>query len=266
MQAAKGENLTLSDAEDAYAHRDYQRAQRLFQELLTQALDEEIKTFLRFREAECALELREFDAAEETFRRLSSLADPEIAARARSMVGLIFYRRGEYLEARRVWGELVRTVEAVNLAAQMQYAVGWCSLRVGDLDQAQEDFQRVVFLFPESDSAQRAGEMLRRLSTLRAFPRRSAQAARWLSTFLPGAGQVYAGRLGNGCVSFLLNALAAYALGRSLTKRHWVDAIFVGVLGSRFYFGGRQNAARFAAEWNQQKREQLLQQLDDLEP
>lgn len=266
MQAAREENLTLFAAEEAYARRDYQTARRLFRELLTQTLDETIKSLLRFREAECALELHEFDAAEETFRRLSSTTDPEIAVRARSMVGLTFYRRGEYLEARSVWDDLARITDEENLAAQVQYALGWCTLRIGDRVQAEEDFRRVLFLFPDSESARRAEEMLRRLSLLGTFSSRSPRTARWLSTFLPGSGQVYAGRIGNGCVSFLLNGLVAYALGRSVAKRHWMDAIVVGVFGSRFYFGGRQNAARFAVEWNQRKREQLLQQLDDLEP
>jgi tetratricopeptide (TPR) repeat protein len=257
---------TLSDAEDAYERGDYATARRLFFEVIAGAPDERTATLSRYREAQCALELRQFDSALDAFGRLVSSSDTGIASRARFMTGLVHYRRGDYDEARRVWADVVRTVEDSNIAAQAQFAAGWCAVRFGDVATATDDFGRVVLLFSGSDSARRAGEMLERLRGAAPLERRSEGKAALLSTFLPGSGQVYAGRVGNGCLSFVLNGLAAYALTRSLATRRWWDATFVFALGSRFYFGGRRNAARFAADWNTRQRAALVERLSDLEP
>ena len=257
---------SLTDAEDAYGRGEYATAQRLFGEITVGSPDERTATLARYREAECALELRQFDRALDVFLSLASSPDAGIAARSFAMVGLTHYRRGEYADARRVWEEIVRSVEDPNLAAQAQYATGWCAVRLGDFATATDDFRRLVLLFPSLDSSERAGQMIERLRDAGSLDLRSERKASLLSTFLPGAGQVYAGRVGNGYVSFALNGLVAYALSHSLATNRWVDATFVFTLGSRFYFGGRQNAARFAVEWNERQREAFVKQLSDLEP
>jgi len=259
-------DASLGEAEDAYERGDYATAQRLFRAALSEMTDEQTATLARYREAECALELGAFDEALESFRRLESSSDSEIAVRARSMVGLTHYRRGDYAAARDVWAKVVREVEDAKVASEAQFAMGWCAVRLGDFATAGEAFRRVVLLFPDSVPAQRARAMLERLDEASSLPLRSARTARLLSTFLPGAGQVYAGRVGNGSVSFVLNGVVAYALTRSLVRGRWLDAAFVFALGSRFYFGGRQNAGRFAAEWNQRQRDALIERWSSLEP
>ena len=90
---------------------------------------------------------------------------------------------------------------------------------------------------------------------------RSPRKAKWLSTILPGTGQIYAGRIGSGLASMALNGLFFYTTGRSLAKKRWVDALFFYLIGSRFYRGGRQNAERFAWEANRRIEAEFIETL-----
>ena len=82
--------------------------------------------------------------------------------------------------------------------------------------------------------------------------------------FLPGAGQVYAERYGNGAVSALLNGAFLYFMGKAAADERWVDAAFIYLIGARFYWGGRENAARFANEYNERETERFIERLAEL--
>jgi tetratricopeptide (TPR) repeat protein len=82
-------------------------------------------------------------------------------------------------------------------------------------------------------------------------PRRSPATARWLSTFLPGSGQIYAGGFRHGLNSLGLNLGTVYLLGSSIVDQQYYDAAFVySSLFWRYYSGSRYHAARICRERN----------------
>jgi hypothetical protein len=80
---------------------------------------------------------------------------------------------------------------------------------------------------------------------------KSPNTARWLSTFIPGAGQVYAGNPGNGINSFLLNGALGAWIVYKLWHGYWADAyVIYAFLEGRYYHGNRYHARRLAEEAN----------------
>jgi hypothetical protein len=184
-----------------------------------------------------------------------------LAGRASFLVGLANYRLLDYSSAWMEWGELVRWVEDDDLVAAAQYGRVWCAIHGHDWPSAQAELARTRSLFPGRELDDRQKELAEALRGAEALPLRSPGAAKWVSTGLPGAGQIYSGRVVNGVVSAGINGAFLYFLGRSVAGGRWVDAVFIYLGGSRFYWGGRQNAERFARERNKDTREAFVARL-----
>jgi TM2 domain-containing membrane protein YozV len=83
---------------------------------------------------------------------------------------------------------------------------------------------------------------------------KSATLARWLSTFIPGSGQIYASRIGNGINAFILDGALGYFLFSTLHGGQYQTTIFGSLpLFARYYRGNRHNAGRFVHEYNDRK-------------
>jgi hypothetical protein len=92
--------------------------------------------------------------------------------------------------------------------------------------------------------------------------RKSPHTAKWLSTFLPGSGQVYAGHWLKGINALGLNAMTSYALWQNIERRHFRDAVLVfSFLWMRYYLGNRAHAEEAAILANQSYQEKIMRQV-----
>ncbi len=89
----------------------------------------------------------------------------------------------------------------------------------------------------------------------RALPRlKSEKKAQWLSTFIPGAGQLYAGRPGEAVVSVLVQSAGLYFGITSFINGYYLSAwgVGAGLFGS-FHAGGIRRAEVLVRQRNQQR-------------
>ncbi|MFH1860189.1 MAG: tetratricopeptide repeat protein [bacterium] len=94
------------------------------------------------------------------------------------------------------------------------------------------------------------------------LPYRSEKQALLLSTIIPGSGQMYAGRVMDGIISFIFNASMAYfAMERVKADDHLGAGLIVSVGLLRFYHGGRQNALQAARGYNEQMNSKILEEI-----
>jgi len=83
---------------------------------------------------------------------------------------------------------------------------------------------------------------------------RSPALAGWLSTCVPGSGQIYAGDYRNGLNAFILNSLVGYQTVRFVMDEKYAGAFMTGrYLFWRYYSGNRYHAARLAGEYNRRE-------------
>ncbi len=104
----------------------------------------------------------------------------------------------------------------------------------------------------------------------RELPRlKSEKKAQWLSTFIPGAGQLYAGRPGEAALSILIQSAGLYFGIASYINGYYLSAwgIGAGLFGS-FHAGGVRRAEVLVRQRNQQRANafnaQLRQQVVEL--
>lgn len=94
---------------------------------------------------------------------------------------------------------------------------------------------------------------------------KSPTVAKWLSTLLPGAGQIYAGDWRGGLNALVLNGLLAYVTGSAIRDRHFDDAAFTGLMFlQRYYLGNRYRAAEAARRANEQFRRKTRERIFQL--
>lgn len=93
---------------------------------------------------------------------------------------------------------------------------------------------------------------------------KSVSTARWMSTFVPGSGQLYAHAYRDGINALVLNGLLGWQTGLFLADKQYVEALVLGqfVLW-RYYSGNRYHAARLTREYNRGQTRQFQQRLLD---
>jgi tetratricopeptide (TPR) repeat protein len=132
--------------------------------------------------------------------------------------------------------------------------LGAAHFGIQDFDAAREDL--LPFFAAEDQEGRREFERLMRQAERAA--RKNPKTARWLSTFLPGAGQFYAGDIKNGLNSLLLNALLGYFFVNTAIQFSVVDAAAsISPWLFRYYGGGIKRAGEIV----QRKKEQRLRKI-----
>jgi tetratricopeptide (TPR) repeat protein len=91
---------------------------------------------------------------------------------------------------------------------------------------------------------------------------KSPQTSKWLSTFLPGSGQIYCGDWPNGLNALALNSALGYLFFDALFTKRFQDA-FIGFFGlfSRYYRGNRYHAERIAISYNENVNKTFAQEI-----
>lgn len=96
-------------------------------------------------------------------------------------------------------------------------------------------------------------------------PQKNPNMAKWLSTFLPGAGQFYAEDWRNGVNALAINSATGYLLVNNIAQRHWKDATMTYLfLFNRYYLGNKYHAAKSAEDFNRRVNEESAERILDL--
>jgi TM2 domain-containing membrane protein YozV len=140
--------------------------------------------------------------------------------------------------------KMIRELEKGNLTdeknAELNYWRGWSFMLADKWDSA-------YVYFSLTDE----GKELTEFSKTVIDEKYSVTFAKVISYFLPGAGQIYAGRYVSGLLSLGWNALFGYFTINAFVSDRIFDGIAVGaLLWLRFYRGNIQNAEKFAVENN----------------
>ncbi len=137
--------------------------------------------------------------------------------------------------------------EARNKAFLMLFLL---NLERGDLDQAKKTLLNFI---PANEREVKIQTEL--LTALNENPSsRSPKAAKWISTFVPGGGQIYAGAYLEGLNSFALNFLIGYWITNLVIEEKYTSAlVLTQYVFWRYYSGSRYHAARFAKKYNREQ-------------
>jgi tetratricopeptide (TPR) repeat protein len=233
----------LSFAEHLFEEGDYLRAISEYKRLKYFSVSKDSSEFYQFRIGTCYLKRGEYKKAKRVFDNLV-LEDVEDPYLERSIVissSICSIKMGD-IEYAKIG--LVDRMANEEVCDSCHYLIGICHLKEKKWNDARDEFKRI-----EVDGLRDKGlEKLEKTSNAKF---KSPKVALWLSTFIPGAGQIYSGKIFQGIVSFSLNVSLGYLTYKAAREDRNMDAFLILYFGvQRFYFGNLNQAQRYSKEYN----------------
>ena len=180
---------------------------------------------------------------------------------AQLMLGRTYFDAKNYSTARSTFFSIVSADGGGETAAQARYLRGWCYIHERAWFKAITEFRTVQQLQPDTTLSQISDQLADVTYANTPLPFKSPRLAEWMSTFFPGAGQIYAGKLESGLISGAVHTVVCYLLVDSILDERYVDAVGICLVGSRFIMNNRVNAREWTIEHNQRLEADFIRQL-----
>ncbi|MCZ6677916.1 MAG: tetratricopeptide repeat protein [Candidatus Poribacteria bacterium] len=249
-------------AEDLFDQQAYPSAILEYKRFLFYHPGADLDDFVRYRLAQSYYYQDDRALARQMFREFTEIyPDSLLYRQAQLMLGKTYFDAEEYSTARSIFFQVINTAGDEWVTAQTQYLRSWCYLHGRDWLRAISEFRKVEQFQPDSPLSPISTQLANTTLANTPLPLKSPKQAQWMSTFLPGAGQIYAGKVRNGLISTAINAAFFYLLVDSIREERYVDAVGLYLVGARFYWGNRSNAKKWAIEHNRRLEADLIRQL-----
>lgn len=249
-------------AEHLFESGDYRAARLAYKRLLFYRPDTEFRDVADYRIAQSYYYQNRPERAEHLFREfLAVYPNSPFRFRSQLMIGQLHFDDGEYSLARTALFELLNSTEDIEVVAAAHYLRGWCYVHTSDWNKAIAELRRVDTLqtgAPHGKNARRLANMLFEKTPL---PHKSPQLAGWLSTIVPGSGQLYVGSVKEGIFAAVLGGTFMYLVADAIRERRYVDGAGISLIGCQFYWGNRVEAQRLASEYNSHRERELIEAL-----
>ena len=249
-------------AEHLFESGDYRAARLAYKRLLFYRPDTEFRDVADYRIAQSYYYQNRPERAEHLFREfLAVYPNSPFRFRSQLMIGQLHFDDGEYSLARTALFELLNSTEDIEVVAAAHYLRGWCYVHTSDWNKAIAELRRVDTLqtgAPHGKNARRLANMLFEKTPL---PHKSPQLAGWLSTIVPGSGQLYVGSIKEGIFAAVLGGTFMYLVADAIRERRYVDGAGISLIGCQFYWGNRVEAQRLASEYNSYRERELIEAL-----
>ena len=249
-------------AEQLFESGDYQAARLAYKRLLFYDPEMEFRDVADYRIAQSYYYQNKSTRAEGLFRKFPTI-HPNSSLRFQSqlMLGQLYFDAGEYSLARTTLFQLLHTSETAEVTAAAHYLRGWCYIRTTDWNKAISELRQVNASQMDVFREKKASALADTLLAETPLPSKSPQMAGWLSTIVPGSGQLYVGKVKEGFLSAALNGMLIYLAVDAIRERRYVDCAGISLLGWRFYWGNRADAQRFATEYNKHNEQAFIETL-----
>ncbi len=249
-------------AEHLFESGDYRAARLAYKRLLFYRPDTEFRDVADYRIAQSYYYQNRPERAEHLFREfLAVYPNSPFRFRSQLMIGQLHFDDGEYSLARTALFELLNSTEDIEVVAAAHYLRGWCYVHTSDWNKAIAELRRMDTLqtgAPHGKNARRLANMLFEKTPL---PHKSPQLAGWLSTIVPGSGQLYVGSVKEGIFAAVLGGTFMYLVADAIRERRYVDGASISLIGCQFYWGNRVEAQRLASEYNSHRERELIEAL-----
>ncbi len=249
-------------AEKLFELGDYQAARRAYKRLLFYHKDTQLRDVADYRIAQSHYHQNRPEQAESLFQEFSA-THPNSPLRFQSqlMIGQLHFEAEKYSLARTTLFELLNASEDVEVVAAAHYLRGWCYIHTSDWNKAITEFRQVSTPATDVLEKESARQLADTLLNETPLPFKSPETAGWLSTIMPGSGQLYVGKVKEGLLAAAASGTFIYLVADAVRERRYIDCAGISLVGLSFYWGNRTNAQRLASEYNTQHEREFIETL-----
>ena len=179
--------------------------------------------------------------------------DSKEAQEARQLYADSAYQRADYPGAQERYSELRETRPPTDTTSSIDYRSGLSALQQDDPETARDYFSQ---LEPPLEQ-----QLSLALDEYEQLPQKSPRLAGTLSAILPGAGQLYTERPRQAGIAFALNTTFIYAAVEAWNHENYALSGLLSLFEVGWYGGNIYNAMNNAHKYNQRKKHQFIEQL-----
>jgi tetratricopeptide (TPR) repeat protein len=249
------ENI-LSFADHLFKQEDYYRASTEYKRYIFMSTqNEENIPQVRLKICLCYQKSKKWDSALAEFREFKK-EFPDRASSIDFEIGRTYYLKEDYCKAVDVFQGLL---DPDRLSNYSQYMIGWSYLKQMDWSRAESAFRQVktdetVYAFSQ-DLAQYSKHGAE-------LPEKSPLVAGIMSTLIPGCGQIYLRRFGDGIFSMAAILGTAYLSSHYYQEDHKSTAYILGGLSTILYAGNIYGATASARLINAFSKSHYLKEIE----
>jgi TM2 domain-containing membrane protein YozV len=213
-----------------------------------------------------ALSYRKDNKLKESLQALEASAHAAISDSIREKrkidMAVTYIAEGKYDKAKFILLKLISFSDIVEIRRKASLFLGIAHIYCYEWESARDALQ---VYFKEGGNTVFAHAVDTLLSSAEKMNYKSPTTAKRLSTFIPGTGQMYAGNVGDGVNSLLLNGANIYFIIYKLLKEEYGNAYLIYFfLFRRYYFGNIYYARKGAMDYNRRLNEQAADSLFNL--
>jgi len=227
--------------------------------------------------ARCYFVDKSWDASAEEFSKVitqegASFTEKEVA---QLMSATSLFNSGQYLRCKKLLLALMDTINievslvsrhgpsrladtGPDLTDETNLLLALCEMGRGKWDDARLTLNDIAEGSSESRYKQKALSLSTMVGKGPELPHKNSRVATALSVFIPGSGQVYAGRTSDGLRHFAVDGLLIYATARLVHDRSYAGAYLLAGITIPFYLGNVKGASTSAEAFNQRVRDRFL--------
>ena len=241
---------------------DYQAARLAYKRLLFYDPDTEFRDIADYRIAQTYYYQNDATRAEGLFREFPAIhPNSPLRFQSQLMLGQLHFDAAEYSQARSSLFELLHASTEPEVVAAAHYLRGWCYIHTTDWNKAISELRQVntsqMGVFREKKASELADTLLEETP----LPSKSPQVAGWLSTVVPGSGQLYVGKVKEGVLAAALSGTFIYLAVDAIRDRRYIDCAGISLVGWQFYWGNRTDAQQLASEYNKHHEQAFIETL-----
>ena len=193
---AEPANLQYRYAEQLFESGDYRAARLAYKRLLFYDPDTEFRDIADYRIAQTYYYQNDATRAEGLFRKFPTIhPNSPLRFQSQLMLGQLHFDAGAYSQARSSLFELLHANTEPEVADAAHYLRGWCYIHTTDWNKAISELRQVNTSQMGVFRGKKASELADTLLAETPLPSKSPQVAGWLSTVVPGSGQLYVGKV-----------------------------------------------------------------------
>ncbi len=255
-------NNSIKKIDSLFFNQKYFEASIECERILYQSQNQQITAFATLRKTECLKQLGNFESAANDCEKIALWGlNDSLQFAIRYQTALCYFLSAQVADANSKISQIKIYCRDTILKKQL--------LLLDALINAElENYENAYYVGCQYiESYQNKDSLLIELNKLfEKKPRiRSEKKAELLSTFIPGAGQIYAGYPLEGVFSFLLQATALAYGGWEIYSRNYVTGWFVGFgMFQKFYFGGSGRAAFLVQKRNYWEKKEFNQKFKNI--
>jgi len=249
----------LGFALNLYKNKEYSAAIIELNRFLYLYPENPVKDMIFYMIGMCYTGKKEWEKSIPIFRNvISNYPKGKFVDKSQYRLAECYYNLGDFERAVTEFEKVETDFPESSLKDDARFMCGLCFFLDRNWDNASNKFNSLLKDYPDSKLVPAAEKLINKCEKSKYLKYKSHIKSAILSTIIPGTGQIYAHRTGDGISSFFINAILFGLTADRFNNKDITAGWFLGIVSFSFYIGNIYGATNSAINYNQKLQSDFL--------